>query len=162
MTRIRGRGEMRLEEDLERAAAEAGVPFHDRAVERVAGRRVRIAGGGVVAGRVPARVVGGCVTARVVDGCVTARVVDGCVPARLVDRCVGDQAQQQRLAGLHRLERVQPHRGLGADAADEALERAVGEHDRGVAGTDARRPAGADDRRDDERRAVGHEALHAG
>ena len=46
-----------------------------------------------------------------------------------------------RLAGLERPQRVRAHAVLGADAADEALDRPVGEHERGVAGLDARRAA---------------------
>ena len=64
----------------------------------------------------------------------------------------------ERLAGLQRPQRVQADGGLGAGAADEALDRAVAADDRGVAGPDARRPLGPDDRRLDEGRSLAESA----
>ena len=106
----RGARQLRLEEDLQRAAAQAGVVRDDHAV--------------VGAG------------------------------SSLRRRRARQQAQQHRLAGLQRAGGVQPHGRLRADAADEALDRAVGEHERGVAGPHARRLRRAHDGRRDERRRV--------
>ena len=64
----------------------------------------------------------------------------------------GQDAQQQRLAGLQRAQRVQAHALLGARAADEALDRPVAEHERGVARAHARRALRAHHGRHDERR----------
>jgi len=64
---------------------------------------------------------------------------------------LGQQPQQQRLAGLQRPQRLEAHGVLRADAADEALEGPVEEHERGVAGADARRARDAHDARLDER-----------
>src|SRR5262249_8049014 len=71
-----------------------------------------------------------------------------------------EQAQEHGLAGLQRADGVQPHGRLRADAADEPFDRAVAEHDRGVAGTDARRLGRAHDRRGDERHAGGEQLFH--
>ena len=57
---------------------------------------------------------------------------------------VGQQPQQQRVAGLHRPQRVQADRGLRADAPDEALDRAVSADDRVVTGPHAGRALGPD------------------
>ena len=77
------RGQLRLEEDLERPAAEAGVVDDDDAV---LGDRVVLA----------------------------------------APSAPRDEAQQQRVAGLQRPDRVQPDRRLRADAADEAVDGPVG------------------------------------
>ena len=73
----------------------------------------------------------------------------------------GLDPQQQRLAGLEHVQRVQPHARLGAVAADEALDRAVAEDDGGGARLDAGGPAGADDGRAHVRHALGFERRGA-
>ena len=83
---------MRLEEDLQRAAAEAWVVRRQLAGHGILGRRA--------------------------------------------------DPQQDGLAGVEHGERLRPHGRLGAVAADEALHRAVGEHERLIAGVCARRPLG--------------------
>ena len=67
--------------------------------------------------------------------------------------------QQHRLAALQRLQRIGAHAVLGADAADEALDRAVGEHERDISRLHARRPLHVHHRRGHERRAFGTELL---
>ena len=88
-----GRREMRLQEDLERAAAEAGVLDGHRPL---IGLRFPLRGG-------------------------------------------RQDPKQQGVAGFHRAKRVEADRGLRAGAPDEALDRAVGTHDRRVTGPDAGR-----------------------
>ena len=61
--------------------------------------------------------------------------------------------------GLDRLQRVDAHAVLRAHTADEALDRAVAEDERDVAGLHARRTLRAHDRRGHERRALGGELL---
>ena len=102
-------GELRLEEDLERAAAEARVVLDDRTLDRVLAIAAPVA---------------------------------------------RHEAQQQRLAGLEHAQRVQPDGRLGADAADEPIDRPVGEHDGGVARANAGRPSRAHDGGDHEGHAV--------
>jgi hypothetical protein len=108
--------EARLQEDLQRPAAQARVVLDHRALDRIA--------------RSPA---GFAVT--------------------------GYQAQQQRLAGLHRSQRVEPHRGLGAHSADEPVDRAVREDDRGGARPGAGGPSGPNHSGEHERPALGDQAL---
>ena len=67
--------------------------------------------------------------------------------------------QQHGLAALDRLQGVGADAVLGARAADEPLDRAVGQHQRDVARPHARGPLGADDRGRHERRALRGELL---
>ena len=93
-------GQVRLQEDLQGAAAEAGV----------------LDGHGSILDR------------------------------RLALGATWEDPQEHRVAGLQRAQRVQAHRGLGAGAADEALDGSVGTHHRGVAGPHARRALRPHDR----------------
>jgi hypothetical protein len=56
---------------------------------------------------------------------------------------------------------VRPDRALGAGAADEALDLAVGVHERRVTGVRARRVHRAHHHRRDERHACAHQLLGA-
>ena len=73
----------------------------------------------------------------------------------------GQQAQQHALPRLQRPRGLEPHGLLRADAADEALDRAVGEDERGVAGADAGGLGGAHDRGDHEGHAGRDERFDA-
>ena len=88
-------------------------------------------------------------------------VLGGEVMARAPLAVLGERQdpQQYRLAVLQRLQRVGAHAVLGADAADEALDRSVGEHERDVSRLHARRPLHVHHRRGHERRALGAELL---
>ncbi len=81
---------LRLEEDLQRAAAEAGIVGHQLAGHRLLRRRA--------------------------------------------------DSQHDGLAGVEQGERLRSHRRLGAVAANEPLDRPIGEDDRLVAGMSAGRP----------------------
>ena len=63
--------------------------------------------------------------------------------------------RSKRLTRLQHTQRVQANRGLGASAADEALDGAIAMHDRRIAGPDGGWALGADDRRLDEGSARG-------
>ena len=104
------RRQRRLEEDLDRAARQAGVLDRDRAV---------------------------------LDGDVP--------PSAPMLLAVGKDPQQHRLAAVERDQRVGAHALLGADAADEAVDRAVGEDERDAPGLDAGRALRADHGRGHER-----------
>ena len=71
----------------------------------------------------------------------------------------GEDPQQQRLPALDRGQRVEPDAVLRADAADEPFNGAVGMHEAGAGGRDARRTLHPHDGRDHERRPPGGELL---
>ena len=77
----------------------------------------------------------------------------------LAGRSVGKYPQQQRLSALDRQQGVRADALLRAHAAHEALDRAVVEHERDVARLHARRALRANDRGDNERRALRCELL---
>ena len=74
----------------------------------------------------------------------------------------GRDPQQQRLAGLQHPQALQLHRRLGACAAHEALDGAVGQHQRAVPGLGARGPFRVDDGGQDERGPAVPEHVRAG
>ncbi len=76
--------------------------------------------------------------------------------ARLVRRC---DSQQGRLAVVEQTKALDPDGRLGAHAADETLDRAVGQHDRAVARLRRRRPLSPDDRGEDKRGALGAQPV---
>ena len=67
--------------------------------------------------------------------------------------------KQDRLVGLQRPQRVQADGRLGAGAAYESIDSAVATDDRRIAGPDAGRVLGADNRRLDEGSALRGQLL---
>jgi hypothetical protein len=105
-----GRGQDRLEEDLDRASGEAGIGHGHSAL-----------------------------------------LADGFA--------VRNDAQEERLLGLHGLQRVEPHGVLRAVAAYEALDRPVRVHEPDAPRLHAGRSLHAHDRRHDERLTLRGELL---
>ena len=87
--------------------------------------------------------------------------VRGALVLRRSARAVGQDPQQQRLAALDRLQRVQANAVLRAHAADEPLDAAVLVHERDVPGLGARRMLDPHHRGRDECRALRGQLLRS-